>query len=369
MPIKPFKTIEQQKKMLLDRKLTIKDDKIFEEYIGKNNYFNVINGNEDLLLIESSKSNKYYDTATFDDFIRLHKFDKKLSKELLSIIHDFETHLKTSIAKNFCKHYCLVPKHTMQYTNNQNFRDIKDVEGSTYPLYNDQYKSIVNDYNSFKLFKNNFLKSLVENNDFIDANVFSVHSAGYSPPAGCGSYLFENGSRHGVVPLWVAIETLDFGTLQRLCHYLKPIVMNDVLHDFGLLPGEKFIFLNSLDVIKELRNKCAHFSLINRFYTPMDVKILPSLTNKLKLSPKIPGRKLYIDHLQKKVWKHPSKLSLYDSLKVLGMFESLARLKGPLDKIIKSNQELFKVNTYDLNHRLLTRMGESNYNYWKILLS
>lgn len=365
MPIKPFKTTLEQFNLLISRGLTISDKNSFIEYINTNNYFNVINGNEDLLLVDLSSNVKSYNTAAFRDFVRLHKFDKLLSNHVMAIIHDFETKLKTSISRNFTNSYCRTPQNTMQYTNKSNFLDLPNKYGQNYTLYYDQNKNIIDKYNDFLLFKPNFLYTLVKSNDFINSSIFSISSNHYSPPSGCVSYI-ENGS-HFVVPLWVAIETFDFGTLQRFCHYAKRPVLEKILNDFGLTYSDKDIFLNSLDIIRDLRNKCAHFSLINRFLTSSSIGILPSLVNRLNLTPQEKSRRINIKGVGY-VNKHPRIISLYDSLKILGMYADLSRLKKPLQNIIYANNKFFKRSTYDLNTRLLQRMGNVNYRDWKLLL-
>lgn len=366
MPIKPFKSATEQYNILIARSLTINDRDFFIDYINKNNYFNVINGNEDLLLVTPESNNKFYHTATFDDFVRLHQFDKVLTNHLTSILHNFETKLKTSIARNFTSSYCRTPANTMQYTNKNNYMDLPGIFGHNYPLYHDQNKNIIDDYDKFLLFKPNFLNTLVKNNDFINIQIFSTPSSGYTPPSGCASY--EKSSKHIIVPLWVAIETFDFGTLQRFCHYASKTVMKKILADFDLNYTDRDLFLNSLDIIRELRNKCAHFSLINRFSTSSSIRILPVLVNRLNLSPSQQIRRINVSGVGN-VIKNPAKLNLFDTLKVFGMYENLSRLKNPLKKIIYTNNKYFKKNTYDLNNRLLERMGNSDYGAWKKLFS
>ena len=63
-----------------------------------------------------------------------------------------------------------------------------------------------------------------------------------------------------------------------------------------------------------------------------------------------------------------SVLKLFDSLKVLGYFEDLTSLRRPLKAIIYRNNRFFKRRTYDLNDRLLSRMGEDSYNKWKVMI-
>ncbi|MCY9693100.1 Abi family protein [Paenibacillus alginolyticus] len=366
MPIKPLKSTLDQHNLLITRGLTIKNKDFFIDYINKNNYFNVINGNEDLLLVKPGDKVKNYDTASFDDFVRLHKFDKILTNQVTSILHDFETKLKTSISRHFTESYCRTPENTMQYTNKQNYLDLTTYLGNKYPLYHDQNRKVVDEFHDFFLFKPQFLYFLVKNNDFIDIDIFSTPSSQYTPPSGCS--LYEEDNKQIVVPLWVAIETFDFGKLQRFCHYSKKAVLEKVLKDFGLNYADRDLFLNSLDIIRELRNKCAHFSLINRFSTASTFRILPTLVNKLNLSPAQKIRTIS-GNGRKKHTKHAAVLNLYDTLKVLGLYEDLTRLKKPLKKIIYSNNKNFRKNTYDLNARLLERMGNSNYCDWKKILS
>ncbi|OMF30059.1 hypothetical protein BK133_16960 [Paenibacillus sp. FSL H8-0548] len=366
MPVKPFKSTSEQYDLLISRGLRIKDKDFFIKYINENNYFNVINGNEDLLLIDPGGNNKFYGTASFNDFVRLHKFDKTLTNQVLSILHDFETKLKTSIARHFTESFCRTPSNTMQYTNKHNFLDLPNIFSTSYPLYHDQNKSIIDKYNDFLLFKPNFINTLVRCNDFINVNIFSTPFNQYTPPQGCASFVERN--RHIVVPLWVVIETFDFGTLQRFCHYANRAVMEKVLNDFGLKYSDRDLFLNSLDIIREFRNKCAHFSLINRFSTSSSIKILPVLVSRLNLSPAQKARRIYVNG-KGNVNKNAAILNLYDTLNVLGMYADLSRLKKPLQKIIYSNNKYFQKKTYDLNTRLLQRMGNVNYRDWKLLFS
>lgn len=368
MPIKPFKTIGEQYHLLLDRGLEIPNKELFINYILKNNYFNVINGHEDLLLANAGKGSKYYDTATFDDFVRLHSFDKILSNHLISILYSFESSLKSSISKNFCEMYCRTPQNTMQYTNKANYLDIQTSYGDAYPLYHDQNRNVVDQFESFIVFRTGFLKNLVTRNDFVDEKVFSVKVSEYTAPKGCNSYKMNN-NRHVVVPLWVAIETFDFGALQRFCHYLTSNVMNKVLADFDLKPTDREMFLNSLDIIRELRNNCAHFTLINRFSTSLNVKVLPVLINYLNLKPIEKSRKIYVHSLKRKVRKNAAKLNLFDTLKVLGLYEDLSTLSPLLKRLICQNEKYFKRDTFDLNKRILERMGNGSYLDWDKLFT
>lgn len=349
MSIKPWKSREDLIDTLIDKRdLNIENRDYAIDQIKKKNYFQLINGFETLLLPSPKDKPKKFSTENFKDFEALFQFDKKLSEIVLSIISDFELRLKTSVAYNFCEHHCKSIVDTMQYTNKSKYVNLNNDKSYTFRNY--QYKSICEKFDDFIFFKSGFLNDLVFYNDFINTKFYTDKS--YIPPEGVCKFTKD---KTVAVPMWIAIQTIDFGTLKRLCHYLQPEDMYSVLADFNLQPTDKFYFLSMLDIIQEIRNKCAHGSLINRFRTPAYVKINAAVVNKLNLTPKntTPDSVIYF----------------YDALKVLSVFEDLNSIKKLLKKVIYKNNKYFKKNTYDLNGRLLSRMGESNYSEWKRMLS
>lgn len=70
----------------------------------------------------------------------------------------------------------------------------------------------------------------------------------------------------GVVPVWVAIELWDFGTLSRFYQFLTASDRSDVAARFGLSSGKKLA--NWLECLNDLRNVCAHHSRLNRRHFP-----------------------------------------------------------------------------------------------------
>ncbi|MFS0991625.1 Abi family protein [Enterococcus casseliflavus] len=345
MAIKPWKNLSDLATTLeKDRNLKVKNSSYLINQLKKINYFQLINGHETMLLPDSSRRPKYFETETFDDFEALYWFNKKLSETILSIIANFEIRLKTSVAYHFSKNHCSTINDTMQYTNKANYFNIGT--DTSYPFSTYQYKKIHSDFHNFILFKPRFLDNLIFNNDFIDSSFYK--SLNYSTPPGC--CLFSTDSSVAV-PLWVAIQTLDFGALKRMCHYLQPTDIYDILNDFGLPRGKKFFFLNMLDIIHELRNKCAHFSLMHRFETPSGLQINNDVVNELSLNPRDVNPNF--------------RISLFDALKVLSYFEDTRPILKVLKSIIYRNNKLFKRKSYDLNKRILSRMGEPNYKEWK----
>lgn len=95
---KTFKSLDQQIELLKERKLIIRDENKAKQHLLEKNYFDLINGFETLLLIDSKAANKEYNGLYFEDFLLLYDFDKKLNLEILKILDKFEIRLKTSMA-------------------------------------------------------------------------------------------------------------------------------------------------------------------------------------------------------------------------------------------------------------------------------
>lgn len=142
-----------------------------------------------------------------------------------------------------------------------------------YPFVNYQNQKIYQDFDKFCLFKPFFLSNLVDRNDHIDISFYLDND--YVAPSGVAVYRNSDGTynRNIAVPFWVAIETLTFGEILRLLHYLQDDVLKDVLNDFNLPLSKRAPFLNMIDILLCLRNNCAHTTLLNRFRTEKRYRI------------------------------------------------------------------------------------------------
>jgi abortive infection bacteriophage resistance protein len=68
----------------------------------------------------------------------------------------------------------------------------------------------------------------------------------------------------GTLPVWAAVELMDWGSLSRLFGFAPPIVQTEVAGAFGLRPPQFSSWLRALNVV---RNACAHHGrLFNRVY-------------------------------------------------------------------------------------------------------
>lgn len=353
MAIKTSESRESLKKKLRERKLEFKDEEL-EKVLIEYNYFNLINGIESILL--SNNKPKRFNRVTLNDFLAIYKFNKVLAATILQIIDQVESKLKNSISYHFTQLHCQTLNDTMNYTLKENYVDPKESSyANNYPFVNYQNKKVYNDFDNFILFSKDYLNKLINQNDHIDSYFYS--NKYYYGKSGTPVYSAKRGSeykkyKHVAVPFWVSIETMTLGEVIRLAHYLEPEILDKVMDDFQMSLFFRSEFLNMLDIIRTLRNSCAHGSLVYRFKTPKKVKIHANLVSKFNLNPSEKGRP-------------PGVITLFDSLKILNYFQSTKPLKSVIQNIVYRNNKHFKSKDFDLNERLLKKMGEPLLKNWK----
>lgn len=364
MGIKKFETRHNLINKLKNRELIFSDEEL-EEVLIKYNYFNLFNGLESLLLTEKNPPKKFKDIK-LNDFINIYNFDKELNYIIVSKLNYIEQRLKNSVAYHFADKYCTSINNTMQYTNKNNYMNPADNNpmnstychySSTYPFKHEQNYAICTKFNDFILFKPYYLSNLIDRNDHIDLNFYKDLS--YTPPPGVAIYMDSSRrpNTNVAVPFWVAIETLTFGEIIRLLHYLKDPIMNNVMNDFGLPLNKRDAFLNMFDLLLCLRNSCAHNFLVNRFRTPTKYCVNSLLCTVFNLSPKYTGNR-------------KSVLKLYDVLKILSFFVDVSDLKNTIRKIYMKNiLSLGFPKGIHLNNLILDRMGCGQYKSWMKMLS
>lgn len=360
MGIKTFETRSSLKNKLHKRNLIFNDEEL-DNILISHNYFNLFNGLETIFL--ESTSPKLYKQINLNDFINLYNFDKDIRSILSTCLDSVEEKLKSSIAYHFCKRHCTSLIDTMQYTNKEHYMDpSNNVTGTPtyckysgmYPFVSFQNSKIYTDFDKFCLFKPYFLSNLVDKNDHIHLSFYQDSS--YIAPTGVAVYRdnLGNFNPHVAVPFWVAIETLTYGELLRLLHYLQDDVLEDVLSDFNLTLSKRAVFLNMIDILLCLRNNCAHTTLLNRFRTEKKYQINALLISVFSLTPK----------------NSTSVLRLYDAIKILSFFADVSALKKPLRTLkhkmyislgIKKGKETY--------NKLLARMGCKDYHEWMKTLS
>lgn len=306
---KLFRSIKEQVQLLIERGLIIEDEALAEKMLLERNYFDLINGFESLLLKDYKATDKKYENKYFSDFISLYDFDKILSSKVMSVISTFEIRLKTSIAYHFCEKYCLNEEDAMRY-----------IDMSYYNYNRQDTNDLSRFFHSHDLFKIDD-----KGRNFIDRVKYK--------------YAYTN--KYMMPPFWVTIKVFTLHELLIIFYNLDKDVLNEVLKDFNLTPADKALFVNSIEIIKFMRNHCAHFELVNRFRTPGSTKINNTLINQLQLN----------------CMSSNFQIRFFDSLKVLKKYQDIGEvideIVGYWDKNVEQKKEY-------INQELFKRMGQES---------
>jgi len=308
MPItKEFKTFEQQIKGLEGRKLKFKNRTKSLEILRKYNYFDVINGFETILL-KSGVSHKEYTDVYFEDFYDLFRFDMELKKQTLFKIFDIESRLRTSIAYHFAKTHCCTITTTLNYLN-----------PCCYQAPNSSDRHLTTKFRSFDLFKTSppYIDSLKGRKDYVSQ---------YTDP-----------------PFWVVIKSLPLGSLYYMYLFLDNTVKPLVLQDFGFSLINSDIFVQAINILKEMRNECAHIELVSRF--------------KMKRDPKLN----HFHDITIYAGLSKTQINYMDAIKVLRMFGDVKCIK---QSIIKFYVMMSMKGRRRIAQKILGKMGNRNIFEW-----
>lgn len=391
---KEFRNVYKQIRLLKEREVKFTNLQDTKNQLMHKSYFNLINGFETLLLNDPKNPPKKYTNTNFQDFIDLYEFDLHLSSIILSKISEFETKLKTSIAYFFSKNNCST------LVENNNYIDINcyKIPGNT-----DGPAEYVSNFKNHRLFKNYFFEGHFRGtfNGKVkfknDRTVLEGHFVGRfgSTPIReivNGTLTFKNHRQNALLqqirsittssgtpisitinirneriyglnyiddckrkfnyineynnpPFWVTIKPLMMNDLLVLMYGLDNRTFNEILKNFNLKPNDKEKFLNSIAILKELRNTCAHFELVNRFRTSSRTPINARLIAELNLTPL---RSQYI-------------IKLYDTLKILRLYVDLSNIRKYVWDFYNT---LSRTGRLNLATKLFDRMGNSNIYEW-----
>lgn len=248
---KQFKTLDEQCDIVLNqRHLQIPSGQnelqarvVMKQSLLKYNYFDLINGLEDVIN-SADPVHKYYGNWTTNDLFRLYELNKKLGYITLMATGQFEIRLKTSIAYHFASKF----RDWDAYRNKLNYRKInKDDDKKLFMAYfgySKKFRGNNPSVNEKRLFPF-FVKDKRQIKSFRNRNRIM-------------------GTYGGKPPVWVAIKALDFGQLHTMFSMQTSDVAAAVLADFGYQSRDRNLFESILDVTNWLRNETAHFKMINK---------------------------------------------------------------------------------------------------------
>lgn len=226
---KPFKSTEEQIKLLKDRGLVISDEQYAFDVLRKLNYYRLSAYSLTLRI-----DNRFYDDITFDNIVELYNFDYEFRHIILRYTPDIEFSFRAYIAYHHTQKYS-----PLGYLDSKNFSDAW--------------------YHAMFLSK---LKSYIDKS----TDVFITH---------------HKEDLKGIYPLWVVIEVLTFDVLSKLYKNLLPEDKNIIASYYHL--GRQYIE-NWLHIAVLARNISAHGG---RFYNRNNlqpVKVDKYLQSKINTS-------------------------------------------------------------------------------------
>ena len=272
---KPFKTLNQQLKILRTRGLDVPSDaKRDLEQIG---YYSLINGYKWLFLQRDSTGNvlhpeQFIKGATFDEIRSLYEFDVELRSILYDAILKYESILGAEIAYRFSEKYPNEHSYLAIDNFNRNSIHASDVVGTISSLSN----TIKRETNLGEKLQRNSRKRKRDEN--------AIHH-----------YI----NKHGHVPLWVLVNFLTFGDLNFFYKNIVPELQMVISQDFkkqrqraynnknqGAITPKAITSINHL--VNLFRNSVAHGEITYSkkiYLSPALQELKPALKqNNLKLA-------------------------------------------------------------------------------------
>jgi abortive infection bacteriophage resistance protein len=280
---KQFKTYQEQIDILKQRGLNFKDEELAIFHLSTKNYYRLSGYWFNYL---NQGKNDFY----FEDFINIYNFDSELRSLLMAIIETLEVYLRSKLA------YLLAKQDIYFLDNKRNFLD--------QTKYQKTYNEI---YNNFKM--------------QAKKELFAKHFlANYQKP----------------YPIYVLVETMNFGNFVYLINNLADIELRDELaKEFNLDTGT--FLVSWLKAFNGLRNMCAHHSRIYDKYfinlPRIDYKISQYWQKQSKKQPKQLDRLFFNIYL---ALKHFEK-SYYRNITLTEQTNLLKRKFVNLDNFLINN--------------------------------
>lgn len=216
MSEKEFKTYDQQLDILESRGLIVENRAAAIEYLSEIGYYCLINEYKDPFINNKLQIETYIEGANFFEIVALYEFDCLFREYLLIDLLRIEKRIRTAIVYSFSKTH---GHRHQEYLKTNNFRiDTYDNFLHTIEMLTDLDKKIKNDFMRF--------------------NIISHYA-----------------TRHGYIPLWVLVQVLSFGDVNRLYQNMTLADKQEISKTFNLSAND---FGSVLAFMCGFRNKCAH---------------------------------------------------------------------------------------------------------------
>jgi abortive infection bacteriophage resistance protein len=232
-PVPPSKTVKEfleypdLVKTLKDRGMLIADEARCQRKIAQVGYYRLSGYWHSARTFKRNGFDIQYDNTfqrgtSFDDAFSFYLFDKAMRQEFLSALERIEIYFRTIIAHEIGRVDPLAYKN--KYLFSKNSFD-KNKKGHNYDDWNDRHDALLKDSKEDSI---------------------SSHIAKDKP-----------------IPIWVAAEAWDFGTMAKFYSMLKDNYKDTICNRVGI--DKREVLDNWLINLNGLRNRCAHHSrLCNR---------------------------------------------------------------------------------------------------------
>ena len=248
---KPFKTIDEQYDLLLNRGIVFKDADKAKRHLIQNNYYKVINCYGKFFTVKNS--DHYIPGTNFEEITEVQYFDEELKNILFKYIIEVEKHFKSIVSYHFSNQYA----DNYSYLMANNFKKDDLLEVTT--LISSLSKTI-------KKYKN------------------------YNFPNSIKHYV----NNHNNVPLWVLCDYMSLGEIIRFFEHLEISIQNKIAKDIShslhlnleisnarINPNQIISCLNN---IREVRNAVAHNNRILDFKCRRNISYIKDLHSKYAIA-------------------------------------------------------------------------------------
>lgn len=236
---KPFKTIEEQMKILDSRNLSILSKEQARTNLMRYGYYEIVNGYKDIFLEnppDESDEEIFKDGTTFEILFDLFMFDNELRQAVFSSLTEFELNFRTALAYTMGKHLGVTEQ---EYMKKENYKRGNQVE----------YRGRT-EYQRDGLLRK--LRRLI--NDDVQPMVHYRET-------------------HGHIPPWILLKGTSFGNLVVLYKLLKGKIKSEIVGilyglDVGIIDDNvefKELFSDSLALFLKYRNRAAHSGRIYNY--------------------------------------------------------------------------------------------------------
>lgn len=247
---KDFTTFEEQIKILKERGLKFTSEETALKALQRFGYYSIINGYKDPYVDTISDNEVYKDGVTFEQIYSLYTMDRNIRSELMAAMLEIEDNLRTAVAHVLAETYGVDQQ---SYLNPKNFRTGKSGKNQLNDILK-KFNKIIND-------EEQPMKHYRE--------------------------------VYGNVPPWILLKGASFGNLVNFIKLQKGPQKEKIIsliYDLPLSFIQNYqdindLFMDTLFVCLDYRNRAAHGGRIYNFTTKAKFRYNPLLHNKLNITP------------------------------------------------------------------------------------